>query len=223
MGRRRARHGRRRVLRWAGLTAAAGIGGIGLTQLLGDSAAEAQPLGIASHGGSSFPRENPVFRAGDLRHQALLNDPCVRRSGAPSKPPVLDQGPGYPTAIGFVGYPTPVAFAIDSRVHVVYHAAAIPSGADPEWQQPALHDAVWRRNREGDFMQDPMPLLTRDDVGWTAGEIRSPSVLVEGPEPDMWCAGHHRRPLLGTIIRRGFKGGAFGVAYAARPTADFLG
>ena len=380
MARGRARHGRRRLLRWAGLAAAAGIGGIGAVKLLGDSPAEAQPLGIASRGGWSFPRENPVIKAGDLRPQALWNDPCVLRDGntyvmymtsstnAPFKPPVLpfravssdgfgwslspatpllspagtpfasletpsvvrfrgawhmfftgilatptpapmaighassqdgivwkvtptpvlaasgritdwngylvgepgaivwndrilvyfsaigaraggnppqaqsiglaittdgitfgpptrvlEQIPLYPPSKGYVGYSTPMAFAIGPRLHLVYDVAMHRTGADPEWQQVALHHAVSRGTSEVDFVQDPQPLLTRDDFGWTGGEIRSPSALVEGNKLHMWFAGHGHRPQLGAMIVRGFKGGEFGIGYATRPTADFLG
>ena len=46
-------------------------------------------------------------------------------------------------------------------------------------------------------------------------------MLVEGSKLHMWFAGHGTRPELGTMIRRGFSGGEFGIGYATRPSADF--
>ena len=139
--------------------------------------------------------------------------------GPPSR--VLEQAPLYPPSRGFIGYSTPMAFALGNKVHLVYDVAVNWTGDDPEWQQVALHHAVSNRDGEGDFVQDAAPLMTRDDFDWTGGEIASPTVLVEGSKLHMWFAGHVHKSQLGPLIRRGISGREFGIGYATRPAADF--
>lgn len=380
MVRRHHRRGRRRVLKFMSMTALAGLGVTGVGVLACGAPVDPGPVGIPSVGGWSFPRPNPVIKAGDFLPRALWNDPHVMRVGdqylmymttsvsEPFKPPVLPfratspdgfawtlapatpllspagtpfasletpsvvrfrgqwhmfvtgvfakpnpapfgighavsddgivwrvtpqpvitatgnmpdwngflvgepgaivwkdrilvyfsavgarQGGGpsaaqtiglavttdgvkfsaprrvlqqsqtYPPGRHFAGYSTPMAFAVGNRLHLVYDVAISRSGMDPEWQQVALHHAVAIGDGESEFQQDEKPLLTRDDFPWTGGEIRSPSVLVEGDTLRMWFAGHARRPELGALIRRGFVGSEFGIGYATRPVATLQG
>jgi hypothetical protein len=134
---------------------------------------------------------------------------------------VLVQSSLYPPEKGFAGYSTPAAFELGGHVHLVYDVALYQRRGDPDWQQVALHHAVSQGDGETDFVQDPAPWMTRDDFGWTSGEILGPTALVDGTTLRVWFAGHVRRADLGPMIRRGISGAEFGIGYATRPTSDW--
>lgn len=131
---------------------------------------------------------------------------------------VLGQIDLYSPATGFVGYSTPAALLHNGRIHLFYDVAHFWKGRDPEWQQVALHHAVSSDGGQT-FVQDPGPILTRDQFDWTQGEILAPSVIVDGNLVKMWFGGHVRNKDLAPLILRGFKGREFGVGYATAPVS----
>lgn len=122
----------------------------------------------------------------------------------------------YPATRGFVGYSTPFALVLDSRVHLFYDVAAFVAGGNPEWQQVALHHAV---SDDGvtEFREDSLPLLVREDFHFTSGEILAPSALVDDDELRMWFSGHVSYPELLPFVNRGYEGNEFGIGYTSVP------
>jgi sucrose-6-phosphate hydrolase SacC (GH32 family) len=99
---------------------------------------------------------------------------------------VLTQGPRYPTTAPaqYVGYSTPNAEVVNGQVHLFYDVIA----TKPSWQQIAIHHAV---SDDGvNFIEDPEPLLERNDLSWTKTEIRAPATLYEDGRFRLWFAGH---------------------------------
>jgi hypothetical protein len=140
--------------------------------------------------------------------------------GVNFSPPVivLEQSSLYSAAQGFAGYSAPSAFEYQGKIHLLYDVVLFRSGAEPEWQQVALHHAAAADGVRG-FAQDDKPLLTRDDFAWTSGEILAPTALVDGNNLKMWFAGHVRRDQLAPLVQRDFSGGEFGIGYAVLPLA----
>jgi hypothetical protein len=137
---------------------------------------------------------------------------------APAK--VLTQSSLYPPERGYAGYSTPAGFVLGGKVHLIYDVAHFQPGGDPEWEQVALHHAV---SSDGGvtFLQDASPILSREDLPWTSGEILAPSALVEGDQVTLWFAGHVRRKDLGPMIRRGIAGPEFGIGTARKSVSAF--
>ncbi|BAV64969.1 glycoside hydrolase family protein [Sphingobium cloacae] len=133
---------------------------------------------------------------------------------------VLRQGPLYPAAQGYAGYSSPAALARDGGIDLFYSVAHVRKGADPEWQQAAIHHA---RSADGDapFVEDKAPVLTRRSTDWTDGEILAPAPLVDGTDLQLWFAGHVANAKLAPLIRRGFSGPEFGIGIATLPLEQF--
>jgi hypothetical protein len=134
--------------------------------------------------------------------------------GATFTPPmqVLGQGPLYPAAQGYAGYSSPAALADGGGVDLFYSVAHVQEGADPAWQQVAIHHA-W--SADGlHFREDDAPLLTRASADWTDGEILAPGPLREDGQIKLWFGGHVARPRLAPLIQRGIAGPEFGIGLA---------
>lgn len=133
---------------------------------------------------------------------------------------VVTQGPLYPAAQGYAGYSSPAALAdADGAIDLFYSVAHVRAGADPQWQQVAIHHA-----RAGDgvhFREDPAPLLTRASTGWTDGEIFAPGPLRDGDMIRLWFGGHVANARLAPLIQRGIAGPEFGIGLATLTTDQF--
>lgn len=133
---------------------------------------------------------------------------------------VLGQGPLYPAASGYAGYSSPAALARPADqgggVDLFYSVAHVAKGADPEWQQVAIHRA-WSANGRSAFREDGAPVLTRDSTLWTDGEILAPAPLIDGDTLKLWFGGHVALPRLAPLVRRGFSGPEFGIGLATQP------
>lgn len=134
---------------------------------------------------------------------------------------ILTQGPTYPPEKRFVGYSTPFAVSIADSIHLFYDVTINLKGAEPEWQQVALHHASSPNGIKG-FIEDSSPLLTRNDFTWTSGEILAPSILVDGDDLCLWFSGHVSYAKMPPFIHRGFQGPEFGIGHARLPLARFL-
>ena len=134
---------------------------------------------------------------------------------------VLAQNELYPAQQGFAGYSTPSPFELDGKIHLLFDVVLSRKDQSPEWQQVALHHAVSATDGRGGFVQDAMPIFTRNSFAWTHGEVIGPSALVDGGQVKMWFGGHVPVRDLGPLIRRGFSGDEFGINFASRPVADF--
>jgi hypothetical protein len=96
----------------------------------------------------------------------------------------------YPRASDWVGYSTPNAVVVAGKVHVFVdvandHATAMPPGS---WTQEALHHA-YSADGLGGWTQDPAPIRRLTDFAWTAREIRSPGVFLDGTTLRLYFAG----------------------------------
>lgn len=133
---------------------------------------------------------------------------------------ILTQGPLYPAAQGYAGYSSPAALAdADGTIDLFYSVAHVSPGADPEWQQVAIHHA---RAHDGiHFREDPAPLLTRASTGWTDGEILAPGPLRDGDRIKLWFGGHVAHARLAPLIQRGIAGPEFGIGLATISTDQF--
>ncbi|MEC3947379.1 hypothetical protein [Sphingobium sp. HWE2-09] len=144
------------------------------------------------------------------------------RDGVTFSPPtqVLTQGPLYPAAQGYAGYASPAALAEADGVDLFYSVAHEQKGADPAWQQVAIHHA---RSADGvHFQEDPAPLLTRASTQWTDGEILAPGPLRDSDRIKLWFGGHVARSRLGPLIQRGVAGPEFGIGLATLPLDQFM-
>lgn len=139
----------------------------------------------------------------------VITDDGVRY-GKPNK--VLEQSELYPASKGFVGYSTPAGFVLDNKIHLVFDVAHFDRFSNPQWRQVAIHHAVALEEGTG-FVQDDRPLLVKNDLDWTGGEILAPSVLVDGDRIKVWFAGHVSSDKLGPLAQRGWKGKEFGIGY----------
>lgn len=140
--------------------------------------------------------------------------------GRPHK--VLEQSALYPASKGFVGYSTPAAFVLENKIHLVFDVAHFSRFSNPQWRQVAIHHAVAMKEGTG-FVQDGEPLLTKNDLDWTSGEILAPAVLVDGKQIKIWFAGHVSLDQLGRLAERGWKGKEFGIGYFSVDVNSFLG
>jgi hypothetical protein len=132
---------------------------------------------------------------------------------------VLTQGPLYPATSGYAGYSSPAALADGDGIDLFYSVAHVRKGADPEWQQVAIHHA---RSTDGvHFKEDAAPLLTRASTRWTDGEILAPGPLRDGEQIRLWFGGHVANPRLGPLIQRGIAGPEFGIGIATLPLDQF--
>jgi hypothetical protein len=133
---------------------------------------------------------------------------------------IMTQGALYPAARGYAGYSSPAALAdADGAINLFYSVAHVSPGADPEWQQVAIHHA---RAADGvHFREDPAPLLTRASTGWTDGEILAPGPLRDGDTIRLWFGGHVAKARLGPLIQRGIAGPGFGIGLATLSTDQF--
>ncbi len=134
---------------------------------------------------------------------------------------VLTQAPVYPPEKGFAGYSCPQPFELNGRVHLLYDVALNIKGAEPEWQQVALHHAVSSTDGRGDFVQDALPIFTRNSFPWTLGELDGPAALVDDGKVKMWFGGHVPTNELPRLAIRGFSGNEFGIDYAEKDVAGF--
>lgn len=134
---------------------------------------------------------------------------------------VLGQSSLYRPEQGYVGYSTPSAYVFDNKVHLFFDVAHYQKGAEREWHQVALHHAV-SPDGETNFIQDSAPIFARSSFGWTSGEIRSPSVLLDDDVLKLWFAGNVAISDLAPLIRRGMKGKEFGIGFASIEWQSFL-
>jgi hypothetical protein len=133
---------------------------------------------------------------------------------------VLAQSPLYPAAKGFVGYSAPSAFELNGSVHLLYDVALYQRNGNPEWQQVAVHHAV-SADGETNFIQDDLPLFTRNQFPMARGEIIGPTGLVDDGYIKIWFAGHVPVSQLGPLINRGFSGEEFGIYYVQKALSAF--
>jgi hypothetical protein len=126
---------------------------------------------------------------------------------------VLRQSESYPATKGFVGYSTPCAVVLDGKVHLFHDVVAFFDSGNPQWQQIALQHAVSDDGETG-FRQDAKPLLVREDLHWTSGEILGPSALVDDGRLKLWFSGHVTYRELVPFVARGYMGNEFGIGYA---------
>jgi predicted GH43/DUF377 family glycosyl hydrolase len=98
--------------------------------------------------------------------------------------PVLVQTSNYPASELYEGYSTPAALAADGKIHHFYDVAQVVDGG---FRQVALAHAV---SDDGVSFVETPDILVRDPSGWTAFEIRAPTVVDEGGSFSMWFAGN---------------------------------
>lgn len=124
---------------------------------------------------------------------------------------VLRQSALYPPERGFPGYSTPSALVDGDRIHLFYDVVHFDKDAQPDWRQVALQNAV---STDGglSFVEQPGPLLRRDDQPWTLeGEVSGPAALIDGDRVRLWFGGHVGYRLLAPMVQRGWKGPEFGI------------
>jgi hypothetical protein len=92
----------------------------------------------------------------------------------------------YPRTSNWVGYSTPNAVVIDGKVHVFVDVAN--DHGNNTWTQEALHHAFSADGLTG-WTQDAAPIRQLTDFTWTAREIRSPDVLLDGTTLRLYFAG----------------------------------
>jgi len=134
---------------------------------------------------------------------------------------ILTQSATYPPEKGFVGYSTPSALVHDGQVHLVYDIAAYGEYNKPQYRQVAIHHAV-SRDGVSNFIEDKLPLLTRNDFSWTSGAIIGPTMLISEGVVKLWFAGHVNYTELAAFIRNGMKGPEVGIGFAEIELDDFL-
>jgi hypothetical protein len=135
---------------------------------------------------------------------------------------VLTQASIYPPEKGFAGYSTPSPFELHGRVHLLFDVVLSLKGANPDWQQVALHHAYSVSDGRGDFVQDDKPIFTRNSFPWTLGEVIGPSALVDEGKVKMWFGGHVPIGSLGPLVQRGYSGNEFGINYAEKDVTAFV-
>jgi predicted GH43/DUF377 family glycosyl hydrolase len=94
----------------------------------------------------------------------------------------------YPRTANWVGFSTPNAAVLGGAVHV-FTDVANDFGTN-NWTQVQLHHAASANGTSG-FVQDTTPLHVTTDFTWTAREIRSPAVLLDGTTLHLYFAGDH--------------------------------
>lgn len=95
----------------------------------------------------------------------------------------------YPRAT-WIGYSTPTAIVMNGQMHLFYDVVqALP------WKQLRLHHASSTDGISG-WIQDIAATYRNTDFTWTADEIRSPSLLLDGTSLYMWFAGSTTTPTL---------------------------
>jgi hypothetical protein len=92
----------------------------------------------------------------------------------------------YPRTANWVGYSTPNAVVIDSKVHVFVDVAN--DHGNNTWTQEALHHAYSSDGLTG-WTQDAAPIRRLTDFTWTAREIRSPAAFLDGTTLRLYFAG----------------------------------
>ncbi|MGE4323698.1 MAG: hypothetical protein AB7E60_11815 [Sphingobium sp.] len=153
-----------------------------------------------------------------LQSIGLISSADGARFTAPRQ--ILRQGPLYPSSGGYAGYSAPAAVARPATagggIDLFYSVAHVAKGADPEWQQVAIHRA---RSADGlpPFHEEDAPVLTRDSTGWTDGEILAPAPLIDGDTLKLWFGGHVALPRLAPLLHRGVSGPEFGIGLATHP------
>ncbi len=88
----------------------------------------------------------------------------------------------------YIGYSTPNAIKINNKIHL-YCDVVI----DSPWTQVKIHHAISDDGETG-WVQDPAPMMTREDYSWTAAEMRSPAPLVYQNKLWLYYAGHVLTP-----------------------------
>jgi predicted GH43/DUF377 family glycosyl hydrolase len=101
----------------------------------------------------------------------------------------------YPRSQGWVGYSTPHAAVLGGKVHLFVDVA----NEIPTWKQVKLHHAV-SDNGVTAWTQDATALFDRSQFSWTAEEIRSPAVYLEGTTLGLWFAGHNSTAIPSTFV-----------------------
>ncbi len=99
--------------------------------------------------------------------------------------PVLTQTANYPPEQEYEGYSTPAALYADGKIHLFYDVAQLVEGS---FRQVALAHAV---SDDGLTFVETPNILEREASGWTAFEIRAPTVVDEGASYSMWFAGNN--------------------------------
>lgn len=133
---------------------------------------------------------------------------------------VLQQGDLYPAATGYAGYSSPAALYEQGKVHLFYSVVHWQKGANPEWQQVAIHHAVSSDGISG-FIEDSAPIVTRDSTQWATGEVLAPGPIIEGNRVLVWFGGHVPVSDLRPLIKRNFSGPEFGIGLASQPLQSF--
>lgn len=88
---------------------------------------------------------------------------------------------------GWVGYSTPNAAVIGSRVHLFYDVAYDPTGTN--WKQIRLHHSS-SPNGETGWRQDAMAMAHAGEQPWNTDEVRSSNAFVDGSILRFYYAGH---------------------------------
>ncbi len=89
----------------------------------------------------------------------------------------------YPRASNWKGYSTPHAQVINGKVHMFVDVVT-----DTPFSQNKIHRAV-SSNGESGWVSDSEAIFDKSEFTWTASQIRSPSVLVDGSQTFLWFAG----------------------------------
>ena len=131
---------------------------------------------------------------------------------------VLVPSARYPGSSGYAGYASPAAAMVGGDLHLYYSVAYFESGANPEWNQVAIAEAVSAGGTKP-FVETDAPILTLRSTKWATGEILGPAPLAENDKLSMWFGGHVPRDKLGPLVRAGLKGPDFGIGYASFPLA----
>jgi len=90
----------------------------------------------------------------------------------------------------WLGYSTPMAAVLNGQMHLFFDVVQ-----NAPWKQLKIHHAS---STDGitNWTQDSSSIFNNTDAIWTADEVRSPTVLLDGTSLYMWYAGSTTTPTL---------------------------
>lgn len=91
----------------------------------------------------------------------------------------------YPRKDGWMGYSTPHAIVLGGKMHLFFDLA----NEIPKWHQERIHHAV-SDDGISNWRQDSKAIFKRSDFDWTASELLSPAVYLEGDTLMLWFSGN---------------------------------
>jgi sucrose-6-phosphate hydrolase SacC (GH32 family) len=86
------------------------------------------------------------------------------------------------------GYSTPHAIVMDNKVHLYFDVAVTDAGGTAYNQQKIHH--AYSSDGLTSWVHDTSEIFSKEDFSWTANEIRSPAVYLNGKNLMLWYAGH---------------------------------